>query len=323
MKGALITMTTAFLLLTGISCTTAKSGEERNAIVMEDFGSPDEGGWLGVAVEDLTRDLAKDLKTDTKEGAVITRVVKNSPAEKAGLKENDIIVGVNKHEIGDRWDLVRRIRSEDPGTSVSLSVIRDNKKHDLHAVLGESPEPLPAIAPIPPVPPVPHLFMTSESQSDGLQLMALNEQLGEYFGTPNKRGVLVEEVLKESNGAKAGFKAGDVIVRVGNYTIEDLEDFHNALRHFDEGDTAQVEIVRKGTQQTLALQIHGDDHEYHFRSHGVGPRWDHQSYEWDSREFKNEMKNFGEKMREFGNDLKQQMKGMKERLREELRHIEV
>ncbi len=322
MKVTLAIFTAAFLLLTGISCTVAQSREEGDAVVPENIDMHGEEGWLGVSVEDLTPELAKKLKADAREGVVVSRVQKESPAEKAGLRENDIIVAVNKHDISDRWDLVRRIRSEDPGTSVTLSVIRESKKQNLNAVLGENPEPLPAVAPVPEN--IPHpIFMSSESQTGGLKLRTLNEQLGEYFGAPNSRGVLVEEVRKGSKAADAGFKAGDVIIRVGRNTVEDLEDFHNALRHYDQGDTAQVEVMRKGSQLSLSLQLAGEDRDFHFRSRWLGPHWDHQSFEWNSQEFKNQMKEFGDQMRQFGKDLQHQMKGMKERIREELRHIEI
>lgn len=322
MKVTLTIFAAAFLLLTGISCTTAQSREEGDAIVPENIDMPDEGGWLGVSVEDLTPALAKKLKADAQEGVIVSRVQKQSPAEKAGLRENDIIVGVNKHDVSDRWDLVRRIRSEDPGTSVTLSVIRDSKKQNLTAVLGENPEPLPVLAPVPEHLPHP-IFMSSESQTDGLRLMTLNEQLGEYFGAPNSRGVLVEEVGKGSSAEGAGFRAGDVIIRIGNNTVEDIEDFHNALRHYDQGDTAKVDVMRKGSQLSLTLQLAGEDRDFHFRSHWLGPHWDHQSFEWNSQKFKSQMKEFGDQMRQFGKDLQHQMKGMKERIREELRHIEI
>ncbi len=292
-------------------------------IVIENLADPGDEGWLGVTIEDLTQPLSEELKTTTKEGAVVTSVAVNSPAEKSGLKKNDIIVAVDGHAVHDRWSLLRRIRREDPGTSVTLSIVRNNTKKEVVAVLAEARRhefhPMPEVADLP-HPPV--VFFGSAGE--GLRLMDLNEQLGDYFSAPKGKGVLIEEVRHDSPASEAGFKAGDVIVRIGKEPIEDTRDVWNALHHYDHGDSAQVEVLRKGTSLTLMLKMR-DREEYPsgFRSGGRFPFRHDGSLEWDSREFNERMREFGEQMKDFGKDLKIQMKGLGERIREELRHIEI
>jgi predicted metalloprotease with PDZ domain len=92
-------------------------------------------------------------------------------------------------------------------------------------------------------------------ESQGMHLMELNDQLGEYFGAPNGSGVLVEKVRKGSAADKAGLKAGDVLLKIGKRTIDDLEDVSKAFSKFDEGDKVDIEILRKGSGMTLPLEV--------------------------------------------------------------------
>jgi membrane-associated protease RseP (regulator of RpoE activity) len=89
----------------------------------------------------------------------------------------------------------------------------------------------------------------------GLRVMEMNEQLAEYFGAPDNDGVLVEEVSKSSPAAKAGFKAGDVILRVGKRPVDNMEDIRHELRKHDEGDKVEFEVLRKGTKNILSVEI--------------------------------------------------------------------
>jgi hypothetical protein len=101
-----------------------------------------------------------------------------------------------------------------------------------------------------------HVFMGNHVL--GLQLLTLNEQLGEYFGAPNNEGVLVEEVEHESSAEKAGFKAGDIIIRIGKKTIDGVEKVQKELRTYDEGETVEFEVVRKGAKKTISIEMEAD-----------------------------------------------------------------
>jgi hypothetical protein len=118
------------------------------------------------------------------------------------------------------------------------------------------------------MPPVPHprVHIFRGDGMLGMNLMDLNDQLGTYFGTPDGRGVLVKSVKANSRADKAGFKAGDVIIKVGKETIERVDDVHDALREYDEGDKAECEIIRKGSHMTLAVEVPdvNDFHGYYF-----------------------------------------------------------
>jgi predicted metalloprotease with PDZ domain len=89
----------------------------------------------------------------------------------------------------------------------------------------------------------------------GLQLLALNEQLGEYFGAPNNEGVLVEEVEHKSTAEKAGFKAGDIVICVGGKTIDAVEKIRKELQKYDKGDTVKFEVMGKSTKKILNVEM--------------------------------------------------------------------
>jgi hypothetical protein len=94
----------------------------------------------------------------------------------------------------------------------------------------------------------------------GFVLRTLNPQLAEYFGAPDGKGVLIEKVLEKSDAEKAGFRAGDVIVRAGKKTIHTTKDFTHVLGAFDEGEKIPVKILRKDKEMTLDLTAREQKH---------------------------------------------------------------
>ncbi len=217
-------------------------------------------GWLGVQIQDMSAEQAKELNIAAEEGALVTDVTSGSPAEKAGMKKNDVVVDFNGRAIYDGDDLMKAVRRTKPGTTASVVVERKEGKKNLQVTVGKLKQRGWSAGPGVFFPPsTGRLRFFHASMLYGMQLADLNPQLGEYFGAPEGEGVLVEEVEKESEGAKAGFKAGDVILRIGDEKIEDIGDVTDALEDFKEGEKASVEILRKGSRQTLSLTIGEDE----------------------------------------------------------------
>lgn len=125
------------LLVAGISCGVAHSHDQEDETII--IRKHDRGGFLGVSTQDMTPSLADSLKTSTETGALVKEVVDGSPAEKAGVKENDVIVEFNGEKIEDRWDLLEEVRSLKPGTDATLVVARGDRRETLKAVLGKEP----------------------------------------------------------------------------------------------------------------------------------------------------------------------------------------
>ncbi len=293
------------------------SEEGRDTVILihnEDHG----GGWLGVTIAE---------KGDTA-GAKVAGVAKGSPAEAAGVKKGDVILEVNGKSISDRWDLLKEVREADPGSKAELLVMRGGKRRSLTATLKEAPGEFGGMIPhVPHIrPPVPHrpfvLHFEGLEDSYGLSLMDLTDQLAGYFGVPDRRGVLVQEVDKGSQAEQAGFQAGDVIIAVGKDTVEDEGDVWSALDHYKEGEKADIRIFRKGSLQTLGLVAAADTG----RAAGketFGPRRFRYDFHWDSERFERQMKKLGERLGLMGKNLEERMKGMEKRIKEKLARIEV
>lgn len=309
----LLVVTCALALLAGTTIAHAP-GEK---YVYAGGSDKSESGWLGVSIQDMTRRLARSMKVKTEEGALVNEVVKNSPADSAGLEEEDIIVEFDGKAIYDARDLTRAVQRAKPGTKAGIVVIRKDQKKTLTATIGkpsrrERPGALAFT-----VPPVPRIHVFSTRAAYGLTLRDLNEQLGEYFGAPGGRGVLVEEVEKESAGEKAGFKAGDVVVMAGKQTVEDARDLIDVLEDREEGEKVDIEVIRKGSRTSLALTVEEESgHRWH--------RFDRRPRSESFKEFDfdfdfDELEGLDEKI----NMELDRMRPELERLREELKRIKV
>lgn len=279
-------------------------------------------GWLGVTTTDMTPRLARSMHVKTNEGALVRDVLEDSPAEQAGIMEDDIIVDFNGTKIVDGDDLRDAVRKAAPGTAVSVIVSRDDQMKTLKATLEKAPDwfggpILPHVPAVPHMKTVPHQFtILNSSRSYGLEVSDLNKQLGNYFGAPGGRGVLVEEVEEGSPADSAGFKAGDVIVKVQDDQVAHTRDIWDALDDMKEGDVASVEVLRKGSSQKLSLRVEETSR------HGTWYR--SQTFripDFDTKEFRHEMRKFQEEMRKMGKEIESQTRGIGRKIREELRHV--
>ncbi|MGB2869123.1 MAG: PDZ domain-containing protein [Bacteroidota bacterium] len=223
-------------------------------------------GWLGVSIQNVTGKIAKRQNLKTVDGAYVAEVVDDSPADSAGIKEGDVIVEFAGKLIDDADDLVKAVEKTAPGTKATVGYLRDGQKKSLTVVVGKvkSRRSWAGSVVFPELPKV-RMF---GSRTFGLQLSELNEQLGEYFGAPNNEGVLVEEVEKGSEGEKAGFKAGDVIIRAGKRSVDGVDDIMREMNKHDEGDKVEFEVLRKGTRKTLTAEVENEESFHQFR---VGP----------------------------------------------------
>jgi len=231
----------------------------------EDF--VDGGSYLGVDTRDVTADRLAALKLKEEHGVEVTMVDQDAPAGKAGIKEHDVILSLNGTEVESVEQLRRMIRETPPGRVVTLGISRDGQPMTIKAQLADRKKTL-AFGPkvkdfkfvMPPMPPMPDIdvpvsiVMVHSATRSGLMVENLTPQLGDFFGAKNGQGVLVRSVEKGSRAEKAGFRAGDVIVRVNGEPINDTGDFTHALRgHKD--NTVNVNIIRDKKEQTLTLTL--------------------------------------------------------------------
>jgi membrane-associated protease RseP (regulator of RpoE activity) len=255
-----ITMLAAFVFPVAFGGTVCARGIDDSTKIIIVQSSDERGGWLGVSIQDMTHHLAKEMDVKTTDGALVDEVIEDSPAEAAGIKEEDIIVEVGGKKIADADELRAAIRKTKPDTKVSVTLMRKEEKKTLTATIEKQPRSRSysySFAPhaLPHVPQARHIEVFVSSDALGMELSPLGEQLGKYFDAPEGKGVLVTEVAEESKAEKAGFKAGDVILKVGKEPVEDVRDVHKALREYKQGEKADVEIIRKGSKKVLTIEV--------------------------------------------------------------------
>jgi membrane-associated protease RseP (regulator of RpoE activity) len=281
------------------------------------------GGWLGVRIQDMTKKLARknDMKTD--EGVYVNGVEDDSPADSAGIHEGDVIVEYDGKRIDNANDLTSAVRKTKPGTDVTVVLMRKNEKKSLRARIGQAPRT--TLRPFAFGHPGMHMF--SGSSMYGLSLLELNPQLGEYFDAPGGKGVLVEKVKKNSVAEKAGFKAGDVITKVGKETVTDVEEIRHELDDYKDGEKADFEVLRKGARKTLTLEV--DEEEggdgFHFRFNRpheedfdfeVLPPDEIEGIQHEGDRIKIEMKGLKESLETIKESLRQEMKDLERSLKQ-------
>ena len=246
------------------------------------------GGRLGVSLGDVAAGDVSRLKLSAERGALVEEVGGGSAAEKAGIQAGDVIVRFAGQDVWSAAQLARMVRETPAGRTVDVGLSRDGTSRtvpvtlaqpDRDRLLGfgpggfhfEMPD-LPEIAdlpipPVPPVPPVPPEFedgdgnrrfffrRMGQGRKLGLSYQELGEQLAGYFKVDG--GVLVTEVEEDGPAAKAGVKAGDVIVRFGGKAVKDGGDLRAALADA-EGDTA-IGVQREGRAMDLTVKIVAGD----------------------------------------------------------------
>jgi len=231
-------------------------------------GWPDQHSYLGVHIDQVTPQTVSALKLPEPGGALITYVDQDGPACRAGLKNNDVVVGFNGSKVQSPDQLQEMIHSTAAGKTVNLTVVRDGQKKNISVILGAWPNAVAHmqnsfVAPHPPVaftgpamasPAFPNIEVPSFvalSSRHGLVVESMCPQLSDYFGVPHGQGVLVRSVEKGSPADAAGLKAGDVIVKVNNEPVHDLADWHRAMR--GRAGKIPIAVVRDKREQTVVL----------------------------------------------------------------------
>jgi predicted metalloprotease with PDZ domain len=227
------------------------------------YGSELYGSYMGVDLQEVTHDRMAVLKLREERGAEITMVDHDAPSGKAGLREHDVILEFNGTNIQGVEELRRLIHETAPGRTVQLLISRDGQPTNISLQLADKKEyfaqypkkleaHMPTIPVMPEMPPIDVNIHTGSTY--GLVVEGLTRQLGEYFGVKNGEGVLVKSVEEGTPAKTAGFRAGDVIVRVNNQKIADRGDWRTALRGHRSGKLI-VGIVRDRHEQNLTLNL--------------------------------------------------------------------
>lgn len=238
--------------------------EPRIAMAFEDS----ESGWLGVQISDVDAEKVKELKLPAERGVLVTEVEKESPAEKAGLKVNDVVTEYNGQRIESAAQFRRMVRESLAGRTAQLTVWRDARSQSLSVTLGSGRDRVEKSFNW--VGPgarefkfngdmfkfdMPNIFVAARPPLLGISAEDISGQLGNYFGAPGGEGILVREVSSGSPAEKAGMKAGDVITKVNGERVKSLEELREKLRTKREQKTVSIGVLRKGAEMSLNVEV--------------------------------------------------------------------
>jgi serine protease Do len=203
-------------------------------------------GWLGVQIQSLSEDMAKTYKglKDAK-GAQVSEVTPGSPAEKAGLKVDDVVVGVDGHRVEDNNDLSRYIASKAPGTTVKLEVLREGAEKAVSVTLGTFPE-------------EGEQEETEEARKGklGMTLRDLTPNIVERLDLPRTmKGVVVMDVEAGEAAERAGIQRGDVIVSVNGVSVDGVDAFEREIDKAKSEGRARLRIRRANSYLFLVLNF--------------------------------------------------------------------
>lgn len=241
----------------------------------------DGGSYLGIEPQEVTKENFGKFGLSSVRGVAVEKVVENSPAAQAGLQAGDVIIKFEGEEITSVRKLSQLIAEVAPDHQVKLTVLRGGSEQEFTATMGKrefpavfngnfKPENFPKMPEMPRTPQVQVLppnvkgdafiwkndgeggFFFGANRQIGVGVSSLTKQLGEYFGVSEGKGLLINSVRENSPAAKAGLKAGDIIVEADGKEVKNNADLIRAVNDKKEG-AVSLTIIRDRNRQTIQV----------------------------------------------------------------------
>lgn len=281
-------VTSAFTIIIG-QTPEAKKEKEKAATAFS-WSFDGDGGYLGVQTQEVSKENFARFGLRDVRGVAVEKVLENSPAAAAGIRAGDVIVRFNGEDITSTRKLTRLVGEVDPDHQVKLTVSRGGSEQEITVTVGKRPTPkfengnfsfsmpdhlekfgmdtfknMPQLKDLPQMKGFegPHLFnippgtggqsfvwRAGGGRQIGISVYPVTKQLGERFGVES--GVMINDVRADSPAAKAGLKAGDIVVEVDGKAVKTNLDLIKAVNARKEGDV-QLTVVRDRSRQTISV----------------------------------------------------------------------
>ncbi|HXL40404.1 MAG TPA: Do family serine endopeptidase [Myxococcales bacterium] len=209
-------------------------------------------GFLGVSPQAITSDMADSLGLKSTKGALIADVVKDSPAEKGGIKPGDVVVALNGKPVTDNSQLTRDVGVIPPGSTVKLDLVREGRQRTVEVKLAERPDEKDQGGR------TPSKGGQDKEQGDllGLSVQDVTPQLARQSQVdPATKGAVVVDVAPDSPAADAGLEPGDVVLEVNRRAVASAAEYKNAVKGVKKGDTALVRVRRGQATQYVPVRV--------------------------------------------------------------------
>lgn len=207
-------------------------------------------GWLGVSIQNVTPVIAKQFRLPGHTGILVSDVLPNSPAKKAGMKRGDVILALNGQKVVDANDLRLRVSQISPGTDAELSIIRDGHRRNITVRVGELPAKLSMMGGAEPEKSPSHF----DNVLNGIMVMDLNRDIRGQLNIPeNTRGVVISSIAPGSLAEASGLKRGDVIEEINRHPVPTVRAYIRAARHIGRNENVLLTVVRDGHHSYVSL----------------------------------------------------------------------
>ena len=204
-------------------------------------------GYLGVSIQDVNAEIAKQFGLDKAQGALVSDVVAGSPADKAGIKTGDVILRYDGKDIENSTMLRHRVAETPVGKNAELEVRRDKKPVKLSVQVAEQPKDMSASG---------ESVKSADKSAAlaGLEVRNLAPDSARQLNLPRAtQGVVVTQVESGSAAEKAGVQPGDVVVELNRKPVQSIEDFQRLSAKLGKKDTVLLLIVRQGGRLFVAI----------------------------------------------------------------------
>jgi serine protease Do len=200
-------------------------------------------GWLGVYIQNITPELAQALKLPSMKGVLVSKVQKNSPAEKAGLQEEDVILALNDKELKNVSELSTRIAATSPGSEISLKILREGKERPVSVKLEELPEKQELLTP-----------GKNQYPDLGIEISDINTATStQYHLNKQDKGVVITKITPGTIAAGVGLKEGDVIIKVNREEVTSVVDFEARISKIKDGEDILFYLRRGAANLFIAF----------------------------------------------------------------------
>lgn len=219
-----------------------------------------DSAFLGISSRSLSGEEARDAGLPSRDGALLETVYEGTAADRAGLREGDILLKFGNQKIYDDRDLTDMIHRRQPGDAVAITLVRNDEEMTVNTKLGSRRD-----------------FDSSKGPTDGwsrfwdgvgeifghdsgdgprlgVHVEELGEQMADYFGVDKRGGILLTHIVADSPAEEANLMAGDVVVSIDGSKIRRSGDISRALRG-KFGETVEVTVVRRGERTGISVML--------------------------------------------------------------------
>ena len=202
--------------------------------------------WLGVYIQEVTPEIAEQFKLPKAKGVLVSQVIKDSPAEKVGIKRGDIIAKVNDEEVNSPEELQDKIRDIDIGKKANIEIMRDGKVINFIVKIGEMP--------------------TVEEEGEfpkekvfsvqaGIQVKVVTSEIAKEVGLPWVKGLVITEIIPGSSADDMGLQPGDVILEANQIEMSSVDEWEEIINKLEPGDTLLLLIFRNGRTYYVPIKV--------------------------------------------------------------------